>query len=228
MPQRALMVVAKQPAPGQTKTRLSPPLDGEQASALYECFLMDTLELIRAAQRTAKFQPIIAYLPMGAEPYFHEIAPDFDLLLQDGTSLSERLYHATTHCLNMVYDQVIIMDSDSPTLPPENLCQAFDALDNGADVSIGPCDDGGYYLIGLKQPAPDLFLKVTMSTPTVVADTLARAQDNQLRVAMLPICYDIDYVNDLHRLVTELASLSDHIARNTRAFLKKHPSLLEP
>jgi len=224
MPRRALIVVAKQPAPGQTKTRLSPPLDGQEAAALYACFLDDTLDLIRAARQHIMFQPMIAYLPAGAEAYFQGLAPDFDRLLQQGADLSERLHHATSHGLT-TYDQVVIMDSDSPTLPADNLCRAFTALDD-ADVSLGPCDDGGYYLIGLKQPAPDLFLKVQMSTPNVVNDTLARAAANHLRVAMLPGCYDIDYVEDLRRLVMELATLPAPIAQKTRAFLQARPALL--
>lgn len=226
MTRRALLVVAKQPAPGQTKTRLSPPLSGEEASSLYECFLRDTLDIIRAARQRVKFLPVIAYLPMGAAPYFHALAPDFDLLLQEGRNLSERLHHATSYYLNSAYDRVAIMDSDSPTLPAENLCHAFEMLDNGADVSLGPCDDGGYYMIGLKERAPDLFLKVTMSTPNVVSDTLARARENRLLVGMLPACYDIDYVADLHRLVSELASLPEHVAQHTRAFVQENPTLL--
>jgi glycosyltransferase A (GT-A) superfamily protein (DUF2064 family) len=82
MTQRALIVVAKQPAPGQTKTRLSPPLSGNKAAALYECFLRDTLDTIREARKLIDFQPIIAHLPSGTEPYFQELAPDFELLLQ--------------------------------------------------------------------------------------------------------------------------------------------------
>jgi uncharacterized protein len=228
MTRRALMVVAKQPAAGQTKTRLSPPLSGEEAAALYECFLHDTLGLVRQARLTLGFEPIIAYLPAGAESYFRQLAPDFGLLLQQGADLSERLHRATSHCLEEEgYDQVVIMDSDSPTLPAENLCQAFTLLDGGADVSLGPCGDGGYYLIGLKQPAPDLFLKVAMSTPQVVADTLARARDNGFRVEMLPACYDIDYVEDLYRLAAELPGLPGHIAPHSRAFLVARPTLVQ-
>ncbi len=210
MARRALMVVAKQPAPGQTKTRLSPPLRGQDAAALYECFLRDTLDTIRRARESLEFQPIIAYLPPGAEGYFRELAPDFERLLQQGENLSERLHNATAHCLLNGFDQAIIMDSDSPTLPAANLCQAFRVLDDGADVSLGPCDDGGYYLIGLKQPAPDLFLNVTMST----------------RVGMLPICYDIDYVADLRRLVSELDFLPHEIARHSRQFLASRLSIV--
>lgn len=219
--QRALLVVAKRPAPGQTKTRLTPPLTGDQAAALYECFLRDTLDIIRTARDHLPFTPIIAYLPQGDEPYFQALAPDFDLLLQTGADLAERLHNATTHCLTHGFEQAVIMDSDSPTLPPEHLAAAFTALEQ-ADVSLGPCDDGGYYLIGLKRPAPTLFLTVTMSTDHVTADTLDRAQEAGLSVTLLPGCYDIDYVADLQRLVADLSALPPHIAAHTRAFLTTH------
>jgi rSAM/selenodomain-associated transferase 1 len=212
-------VVAKQPAPGQTKTRLTPALTGEQASALYECFLLDTLEIIRTARTQLALTPIIAYLPPDGEAYFRRIAPDFELLLQEGDDLSERLHNATRHCLTQGYDRAVIMDSDSPSLPAAHLVEAFTALET-ADVSLGACDDGGYYLIGLKQPAPSLFLTVTMSTDHVTADTLDRAAQAGLSLHHLAVHYDIDYVSDLKRLIDELGQLPDNIAPHTRAFLQ--------
>lgn len=215
------MVVAKQPVPGQTKTRLSPELTGEQAAAIYECFLLDTLEIIRAAKKQLDFVPIIAYLPAEGEHYFRQIAPDFEFILQEGSDLSERLNNATTHCLMNGYEQAVIMDSDSPTLPPSSLVGAFQALQS-SDIALGPCDDGGYYLIGLKQPAPSLFLTVTMSTSQVTADTLDRAKQSDMTVKMLPGCYDIDYVDDLKRLMEELEYLPATAAPYTRKFLIAH------
>ncbi|MDZ4767579.1 MAG: TIGR04282 family arsenosugar biosynthesis glycosyltransferase [Chloroflexota bacterium] len=215
---RALVVVAKQPRPGQTKTRLTPPLTGEQAALLYEHFLHDTLDLMRTAAGQIALTPIIAYLPEGGESYFRALAPDFDLLLQVGNDLSERLDNATTHCLTHGFEQVVIMDSDSPTLPVEHLVAAFTALDD-ADVSFGTCDDGGYYCIGLKQPAPSVFLNVTMSTETVARDTLEQAARQGLHVALLPQSYDIDYGSDLKRLIDELATLPQSIAAHTRRCL---------
>ena len=227
MLKRALLVVAKRPAVGQTKTRLCPPLSGEEAAAIYDCLLRDTLALVRLARQQLAFDPILCYLPAGAENYFREIAPDFALELQAGRDLSERLQHATTTALTeRNYDQVVIMDSDSPTLLPDYLCQAFAALDN-VDVSLGPCDDGGYYLIGLKRPAPALFLKVQMSTPQVVADTLAIAQSLDLQVAQLPGSFDIDYVADLRRLTEALDQLPASVAVHTRAFMNGHRAILE-
>ncbi len=87
----ALIVVAKRPAPGNTKTRLSPPLTPEQASALYECFLHDTLDQMRKVEEV---QHVIAYLPLDERDYFHRLAPDFELVPQNGHDLGERLDHA--------------------------------------------------------------------------------------------------------------------------------------
>lgn len=228
MSRRALIVVAKQPAQGQTKTRLCPPLTGKEAANVYECFLQDTLDLIRLARRDTEFDSIITYLPASGEAYFHKLAPDFALLLQQGRDLSERLNYATTYYLTVgQYDQVVIMDSDSPTLPVECLRQAFATLTNGADVSLGPCDDGGYYLIGLQRPAADLFLEVEMSTAHVLADTLAIADRLQLQVKTLPVCFDVDTIADLRRLASELEHLPNSVAAYTRAFLGTHPALLQ-
>src|ERR1044071_6150783 len=127
----ALIVVAKRPKPGKTKTRLSPPLTPQLASALYECFLLDTLDQMR---QVCEAQHVIAYLD---EPdYFQHLAPDFELIPQEGVDLGERLDHALTDYLSRGYERVVIMDSDSPTLPPAYLSQAFDVLVDGADVVL--------------------------------------------------------------------------------------------
>jgi hypothetical protein len=212
----ALLVIAKHPAPGRTKTRLTPPLSPEHAAALYECFLRDTLDLVR---RLPGVTPAIAYLPAEARAYFAELAPGFELVLQEGATLGERLDNALTHVLAQGYRRAIIMNSDGPTLPLAWLAAAFDALAGAADVVLGPSDDGGYYLIGLKQPAPRLLREVPMSTPTVLADTLALAREHGLRVDLLPPWYDVDDAEGLARLNAELADAPADVAPHTRAFL---------
>jgi rSAM/selenodomain-associated transferase 1 len=212
---RALLVIAKKPAPGQAKTRLTPPLSAEQASQLYECFLRDTLDLARAVPDVTR---LIAYLPQGEAGYFRELAPDFDLVLQRGASLGERLDNAMTHCLSDGFDQAVIMDSDSPTLPSAYVAYAFDLLDE-ADVVLGPCEDGGYYLIGLTRPRPRLLREVQMSTPNVLRDTLALAEEEGLRAALAPTWYDVDTVGDLRRVEDELRAAENGLARHTRELL---------
>ncbi len=213
-PPDTLMVVAKQPAPGQTKTRLCPPLTPAQAADLYTCFLRDTLELIRAAG----VQGVIGYLPESAEPYFHHLAPDIRLTCQHGTSLGERLDHLLTEALACGARRAVVMDSDSPTLPVEYLTLAFESLTE-ADVVLGPTRDGGYYLIGMKQPHPDLLRCVQMSTPHVLAETLALAETANLKVTLLPPWYDVDTIADLHELDQELRHISNGRAAATRRWL---------
>jgi hypothetical protein len=212
----ALLVVAKRPAPGQTKTRLSPPLLPMESAVLYEQFLRDTLALMR---QVPGVQPIIAYLPEGEEAYFCGLAPDFALLPQQGEDLGARLDNALTHCLNSGFHKAVIMDSDSPTLPVAYLVEAFVALDT-ADVVLGPCDDGGYYLIGLKRPAPRLLREVRMSTPTVIQETRQLAAATGLTVAQLPRWYDVDTAAELGRLRQELITLPADRAPYTRRFLE--------
>ncbi len=204
--------MAKRPAPGHTKTRLSPPLSPEQAAALYECFLKDTLDLMRSVPGV---QPALAYLPQDAAAYFAGLAPDFDLLPQQGSDLGSRLDNALTHYLELGYSGAAVMDSDGPTLPPRCLELAFERLE-AADVVLGPCDDGGYYLIGLKKPAPRLLREVRMSTPRVAVDTLALAQEMGLRVALLPTWYDVDDARSLRRLLSELEQSPPDLAPHTR------------
>ena len=214
----ALIAVAKQPAPGQTKTRLSPPLTLEQSSALYEAFLLDTLNQMRQVHEA---QRVIAYLPLGARDYFHRFARDFELSPQNGHDLGSRLDHALTSYLSQGYERVVIMDSDSPTLPSVYLSKAFNALTDGADVTLGPCDDGGYYLIGIKKPTPRLLREVQISTPTVTADTIALAEEEGLKVSLLPTWYDIDDASSLLRLMKEVENVDSNVARHTRRFLEQ-------
>jgi rSAM/selenodomain-associated transferase 1 len=220
MPHKALIVVAKQPAAGQTKTRLCPPLTGPTAAMLYECFLRDTLAVIRQVDGVRR---MIAYLPEDAAGYFRDLAPDMELTPQRGADLGERLANLLGDTLAGGAQQVVVMDSDSPTLPVHYVNQAFTTLDGPCDVVLGPCDDGGYYLIGLKQPQPRLLREVPMSTPTVVRDTLALAAELGLRAALLPTWYDIDTAAELLRLERELLTLPPEICPATRRMLAELP-----
>src|SRR5512139_578088 len=103
-----LITVAKQPQPGFTKTRLTPPLTAALAAQLYECFLRDTLDLMRAVPDV---QRTIAYLPLTARDYFASLAYDFDLIPQVGDDLGVRLDQALMHYLLLGCDQTAIMNS---------------------------------------------------------------------------------------------------------------------
>lgn len=213
---RFLAVVAKRPAPGQTKTRLCPPLTGAEAAALYECFLADTLDVMREVESV---EPAIIYLPEDERDYFRELAPDFSLHPQRGDDLGARLDNLLRDALASGARYAVVMDSDSPTLPVSALKEAYAQLEAGADVVFGPCDDGGYYLVGVTHPQPRLLREVAMSTSTVLADSLAIADALGLKVALLPTWYDVDTGAELERLRDEFAQLPDKIARHTRRWL---------
>jgi rSAM/selenodomain-associated transferase 1 len=218
-----LIVAAKRPASGHTKTRLTPPLSPVQAADLYDCFLKDTIELVRGLENV---QLAIAYLPASETPYFARLAPDFELLPQRGADLGERLDHALTHYLERGYRRAAVMNSDSPTLPRDHLIACFEALNGETDVAIGPCTDGGYYLLGTRKPIPRLTREARMSTPRVTADTLALAAEEGLRVRPLPGWYDVDDARTLTRLVAELAN-RPKAAPHTRRFLEHHRLITE-
>lgn len=215
--QDVLLVVAKRPAAGGTKTRLCPPLSPEQAAELYECFLRDALQLVRSIPQV---QPAIAYLPVDAQAYFSALAPDFETLYQQGANLGERLDYCLSSYLQRGYRRAVIMSSDVPNLPGSFLSQAFQGLEQ-ADVVLGPCDDGGYYLIGLKRPAPRLLREVRMSTDHVTSDTLALAQEEGLQVHLLPTWYDVDDAETLARLRADLDCQPSWVAPQTRHGLER-------
>lgn len=218
-----LIVVAKEPAAGQTKTRLCPPLGPQQAADLYACFLHDVLATVR---RVPEVRRVIAYTPEAAAPYFRALAPDFALTPQRGADLGERLDALLSAALAAGAAKAVVMGSDSPTLPADYVKQAFAMLDTH-DVVLGPTDDGGYYLIGLRRPQPRLLRDVTMSTPSVLRDTLAIAEELGLRVALLPGWYDIDTVEDLARLRADLAEAPAEIAAHTRGALRRRAERAE-
>jgi rSAM/selenodomain-associated transferase 1 len=208
--------MARRPAAGATKTRLCPPLSPDEAAALYACFLADVIDRVRAAAgQVAGLGPGIAFTPPDAEAHFAALAPGFDLVPQTGATLGERLDGVLSGALARGYAQVAAVNSDSPSLPAAYLAQAFAALDDPTvDVTLGPCDDGGYYLIGWKRPHPALVREVTMSAADTLAQTLAVAARAGLRVALLPPWYDVDAPADLARLADDPG-----LGRHTRAFL---------
>ena len=218
----ALLIMAKRPTPGKTKTRLVPPLSPDQAAALYDCLLRDTLDLVR---QVPDAQPVMAYSPSGAGDYFASLAPDLEHIPQQGPDLGARLDNALTHYLNLGYQGVVAMNSDGPSLPLAHLTIAFEKLSGDSDVVLGPSDDGGYYLIGLNRPAPRLLREVRMSTPHVTIDTLTVAVEEGLRVALLPQWYDVDDATSLARLAADLVEAPLDVAPHTRAFLERHRKL---
>jgi rSAM/selenodomain-associated transferase 1 len=212
----ALIVVAKEPVPGRTKTRLCPPFTLESAAAFYRCLLLDSLALM-ARFETADHA--IAYAPASAHGYFTRLSPNgFSLVEQMGANLGERLANALSQHFDLGYRRVVIMNSDGPTLPLACLEEAFSGLDR-ADVTLGPGHDGGYYLIGMNRPHRELFEGIDWSTERVISQTLAVCRRLGITVHQLPEWYDVDVADDLERLRRDLEE-EPRLAPHTWDFLQ--------
>ena len=229
----ALAVMTKAPQAGRVKTRLVPPLTPEEAAELNKCFLRDTTAAlsttcIRHASHseaaTGRAVGIAVYTPVGAESAYTDIlSPDFCLLPQRGDKFGERLYFAVEDLFNCGFASVCLIDSDSPTVPVENFAEAVELLSTHEDRAVlGPSDDGGYYLIGVKKPHRRLFEQIDWSTERVLNQTLQRATEIGLDAKLLPVGYDVDDGASLRRLCNELLAdtTSADIAPHTRRFLK--------
>jgi len=218
---RAVVVMAKQPMPGSTKTRLVPPLTLVDAARIYECFLLDTLDLARSVPNAS---PMVAIWPHGSAGYFGELAPDIDQVQQVGDSLDERLDHVLRVCLSSGFDHVVAINSDSPTMPLARLESAFALLaDDRTDMVLGPADDGGYYLMGWKRVISEVVRGVEMSTPRVLDDTLELARLAGVRVSLIDSWYDVDTAADLQRLERELRSAHMGGAHSQRFLISPMP-----
>ena len=197
----ALFVMAKDPRAGHVKTRLCPPLDPETAAGLYRCFLLDVLDLVAAVPGV---DPVVAYAPPEARAAFARLVNGrFHLVPQEGTDLGARLENTFRVLFAQGYERVAAVSTDSPDLPPEYLREAFRRLD-GAPVVLGPCPDGGYYLLGMSRLVPELFREMPWSTERVVSLTEERAARLGLEVSRLPAWHDVDTAADLGRLCREL------------------------
>jgi uncharacterized protein len=198
---RALFVMAKDPRAGQVKTRLCPPLTPEMAARLYQCFLLDVLDLVAGIPGV---DPVIAFSPADARKEFSRLTSGrFLLIPQHGADLGARLENSFRVLFQQGYKQIAAVSTDSPDLPSEYLGEAFSRLEK-APVVLGPCPDGGYYLIGLSRLIPELFRDMPWSTERVVPETEHRVKGMGLSLSYLPEWHDVDTGADLHRLVEEL------------------------
>jgi rSAM/selenodomain-associated transferase 1 len=202
----ALAVMIKAPQAGAVKTRLVPPLTYSEAAMLSICFLRDTASNIAEVAAIGASEGVAVYTPVGAEAAFDGLLHrGFKLVAQRGESFGERLFHAAEDLLALGYQSLCLIDSDSPTLPNPFLIDAVRWLAQPGDrVVLGPSDDGGYYLIGLKLAHARLFQDITWSTDHVLRQTIERARELKLETNLLPAWYDVDDGATLHRLCAEL------------------------
>ncbi|HJQ83722.1 MAG TPA: TIGR04282 family arsenosugar biosynthesis glycosyltransferase [Candidatus Binatia bacterium] len=186
--------MARYPAPGAVKTRLARTLGPEAACALHRAFLLDLADRLRGVQYPVTW----AFHPPEAD--FARLVPGSRCRAQAGADLGERMANAIAAEFAEGAGAVVVIGVDAPHLALDTLVEAAGALAGGADVVLGPARDGGYYLIGLAAPAPELFAGIVWGGADVLAATRASALAAGLAVHLLPADFDVDVAADLEDL----------------------------
>lgn len=189
----ALILMTRVPIPGKTKTRLEPFLTPEQCAALHTAFMKDIFNTIS----TLNVDIIVYYTPERYRGTMQSILGDKVKLVPQGNGgLGERMYQGFSHCLAAGYEKCVLIGSDIPTISAEVLESAFEQLTH-KDVVIGPTVDGGYYLIGMKEPVKEVFDNKFYGIQTVYQSTLDSIKNAELTCFEAPVWYDIDTCEDL-------------------------------
>jgi len=217
---RALLVFVKFPVAGQVKTRLEPELSPELAASLYRAMVDD---VFTALKRPGQWDLLAFFSPPEQERAFREWLPcSTGLVPQSGTDLGERLANAFEWSHAQGYSRTIIVGTDIPTLDSAVLSDAFETLEHAA-VVLGPSTDGGYYLVGLKEPRRELFEDIDWSTPEVLKQTVAKTDSGGATYHLLQERTDIDTWQDALIVLEEIISRdpdgSAGLAPITRALL---------
>jgi hypothetical protein len=194
----ALLIFAKYPEPGKVKTRLAASLGAQEAAFLYERFVRKILE---TGKSSGAQQIFVAMSPAEKLASFGEKFPgDYVLFAQiDSPDLGERIVAGAQHVFVEGCKKLLIIGTDSPSFPLAFLEEANRSLDSH-DMVMGPAEDGGYYLIGMKEIRKRLFEGIGWSTSAVLTQTLERADKLKLRVHLLPSWYDVDDLSSYQRL----------------------------
>ena len=192
---RCVLLFTKVPEKGKVKTRLSTHLNDEITLNLYKCFVTDLIESLKVGEYTL----VIAFYPvelddkviswLGAE---HSYTP------QVGKHLGKRMENAFKDTFMEGFNEVLVIGSDIPDITPLLINKAFEAFKNH-DAVIGPCVDGGYYLIGFTKKTflPDIFKGIKWGTERVFKDTMGVFSKKNYKVYVLPKLRDIDRIEDL-------------------------------
>ncbi len=199
--QSALIVFAKAPIEGYVKTRLCPPLTPDEAASLHGSLVLDLLERCQGLKACDRK---LAGAPTSDHPFFSAMNTRFKMPIweQVGDDLGARMSHAFQSALGTPYQSAIIIGTDIPGITVQLISSALKSLQEH-DVVVGPTEDGGYYLIGLRSPAPQLFENIPWSTDSVFVQTREKANAMGLSLKVLPMLRDLDTIEDLQAFIQE-------------------------
>lgn len=216
----SLIIFARYPRLGQVKTRLEPGLGARSCLALYEAMLADCVERSSLIDCS-----LYLYLHGCSRSEAGELAeriqgpttPELKVGLQEGANLGERMWEAYRE-VSRSSSKVVIVGSDSPSVPLRFLRSAFDLLETHP-VVLGPVNDGGYYLIGLSGPRKEVFQGIPWGTSSVLSQTKLKLAPSDYE--LLPEWYDIDKGEDLDCLIRDLAQTFEGYPVRTAAYLRE-------
>lgn len=199
IPVNALAIMAKAPVAGAVKTRLVPPLTAQQAAEFYRALLVDQFEHLSNIGGAERY---VFFAPADAEATLRELAgADYAYLPQCDGDLGARMAQVFVDLWQRGHGNVVLIGSDLPALPLAIIDDAFARLASGEPrVVLGPSQDGGYYLVGMNRPTPEIFTNMTWSHERVLADTTARLDHLGAAFSLLPSWFDLDVAEDFRRL----------------------------
>ncbi|GBE06415.1 MAG TPA: glycosyltransferase [Nitrospirae bacterium] len=193
---KALIIFARTPVKGKVKTRLKPYLSPGKILRLYRSFIKDT---VSACARIKGADRLMGCTPSMDDPFFDELSGACNLkrFNQKGETLKDRIVNAFEDHFKLGYKEIVLIGSDSPTMPPEYIRKAFSELKKN-DLVIGPCFDGGLYLIGARRnKLRGVFRNIRLGTGEDVTVLLGKISRLNIRAFLLPFWYDVDTVEDL-------------------------------
>jgi rSAM/selenodomain-associated transferase 1 len=216
---RDVILFVKLPEHGKVKSRLAKGMDEDLVIRLYENMVLDTIDMLSRG----RFPFRICFTPADAhDRIVNWLGREYRALPQTGDDLGERMEKAFEHLFSEDVEQALLIGSDIPGLNARVMDTAFTALLTH-DAVLGPAKDGGYYLIGFNKTsfAPDIFHGMVWSTGTVFQETMDKLHDASVKVHVLPALTDVDTVDDLKKLLSQVNDPASVTSR-TLTFLEQH------
>lgn len=224
MCQTIALIFAKYPLPGSVKTRMTPPLSGEEAAALHEACLRMVCENV-ASVDTLETKLVVTPDDRAIDLARRIGLHDGDAWPQGAGDLGDRLSRAVVRTFDGAARRVLLLGADSPTLSTDKFLEAIDALDDHQAV-LGPCEDGGYYLLGLSAPTPALLTGIDWGSDCAADQTRRRADEAEIDLHQLSRWYDLDRFEDIARARRDLMDADLSARPMARALLERVTGLL--
>ena len=206
---KALITFAKAPVPGTVKTRLQAGIGAEKAVEIYTSFV---IEILSKFSRLKDIDRFLGCAPDKSHPFLKGMAKTYGLTMfkQQGDTLGARIFNAFRYCAKKGYSEIVLIGTDSPSIPVDIIKKAFKELKKN-DLVIGPCTDQGFYLIGVrKEKISEISCNVQIDTGEDVNNLLGKINSLNFSLSLLPFWYDVDDVNDLKLLRLHLDYLGNN------------------